>query len=182
MQRPNPLRVTEQEDRLAKRLPGRQLPDVHLPIAHGGTVPLLSHVNGLKIVYFLPGETRFHTPRGNAKGTADEEQLRGLVNLAETFARLRVGLLGIASYDPTDLPHVGLRAGVRHLLLADPDLEIARALGLPTTDDGGVKRYRRIALVTRDGHIHKMFRAVPDIQAADSARQVLGWLEAAGAL
>jgi peroxiredoxin len=62
-------------------------------------------------------------------------------------------------------------------LLSDERLELARALGLPTFEAGGLTLYRRVTLVARAGTIEHVFYPVfpPDRDAAE----VLGWLAGA---
>jgi peroxiredoxin len=59
-------------------------------------------------------------------------------------------------------------------LLSDPELRLAAALRLPTFEAGGMRLYKRLTLVVRDGAIAKAFYPVfpPDRDAAD----VLSWI------
>ncbi|MNC88270.1 Redoxin [compost metagenome] len=58
--------------------------------------------------------------------------------------------------------------------MSDEKLEFAKALKLPTFEVDGMKLIKRMALVTRDGAIEKVFYPVfpPDRNAGD----VLAWL------
>jgi peroxiredoxin len=60
-------------------------------------------------------------------------------------------------------------------LFADPSLELAAALGLPTFEIGDTTLYKRLTLIARQGEIVKVFYPVfpPD----ENAGKVLGWLE-----
>jgi peroxiredoxin len=68
------------------------------------------------------------------------------------------------------------RNHMRFPVLADPELQLRDALGLPTFDIAGHTLYKRLALVARDGRIAKVFYPVfpPDRNAQD----VLDWLRA----
>jgi len=63
-------------------------------------------------------------------------------------------------------------------VVADPELRLRDALGLPTFEAGGETLYRRVTLVAVRGRIEKVFYPVfpPDRNAAD----VVDWLEARG--
>jgi peroxiredoxin len=54
-------------------------------------------------------------------------------------------------------------------------VRLATALGLPTFEAAGMRLYRRITLIVRDGAILKIFYPVfpPDLNAAE----VLAWLQ-----
>jgi peroxiredoxin len=64
-------------------------------------------------------------------------------------------------------------------VVADPGLELKRALGLPTFTTSGLELYRRMAWVAEKGRIAKVFYPVfpPDRNAAE----VLDWLGASRA-
>jgi peroxiredoxin len=61
-----------------------------------------------------------------------------------------------------------------YAILSDPQLELARALNLPTFETAGLTLYKRITLIARDGTIEKAFYPVfpPDGHAQD----VVAWL------
>ena len=54
-------------------------------------------------------------------------------------------------------------------VIADPERELGRALGLPTFDFDGLTLYKRVTLVAEAGTIVKVFYPVfpPDRHAAD---------------
>jgi peroxiredoxin len=59
-------------------------------------------------------------------------------------------------------------------LLNDSELLLADELGLPTFDAAGMRLYRRLTFIAREGRIDKVFYPVfpPDSHAAE----VLSWL------
>ena len=61
-----------------------------------------------------------------------------------------------------------------HPVIADPDLRLRDALGLPTFEFEGVELYKRVTLVSRAGAIAKVFYPVfpPD----RNAEEVVAWL------
>jgi peroxiredoxin len=61
-------------------------------------------------------------------------------------------------------------------VVADPELELKRTLGLPTFTTSGLELYRRMAWIAENGRIAKVFYPVfpPDRNASD----VVDWLAA----
>jgi Redoxin len=66
------------------------------------------------------------------------------------------------------------RTGLPYPLLSDVDLQLARLMKLPTFEVAGMRLYRRLTFVAREGRIEKVFYPVfpPDRNAS----QVLAWL------
>lgn len=68
---------------------------------------------------------------------------------------------------------------VCHQLICDRELQLARALGLPTfTGPDGAQCYRRLTMIAVAGRVTKVFYPVHSAQR--SADQVLSWLRASG--
>jgi peroxiredoxin len=181
IERPNPLsaRVTrvEGERRLAARLQGQELPDIEVMVAsHRARIPLLRHLAGLTVLYFVPGENDGNAWIGGIP-TPDASQHRGYVRRHDEFGALGARVMGVASQPQPHLLRIGRYLGTDHLLLSDPELQLARALDLPTDEHG---LYRRIVLVANRTRIARMFPALDDSEAAGSARQVLAWLTTTG--
>jgi peroxiredoxin len=63
---------------------------------------------------------------------------------------------------------------VSHDLLSDPQLELAKALDLPTFHDATEERYRRLLLLTKAKTIEWVSCPVDD--PAAGPRQILTWL------
>jgi peroxiredoxin len=84
-------------------------------------------------------------------------------------------VVGISAQSPAEQAEFAEREHIPYPLLADPELRLADALGLPTFEAGGTRFYKRMTLVARRGTIEKVFYPVfpPDRNAAD----VLAWLE-----
>jgi peroxiredoxin len=181
VERSNPLRGqierTESKRRLTERLRGQDLPDVDLLLAHGGSGPLRAHLGGLRIVYLAPGEPADRLPAGDAC-RPDDLQHRGFVRRVAEIERFGIGVVGIVSQPVKELIGVIARSRVCHLLLADPELAVARQLGMPLDGDGEGSRHQRVVLVARDGRIETVFGPLSQSDAARSARQVLTWLNA----
>jgi peroxiredoxin len=160
--------VVEQERGLAHRLTGRDLPDIELAVAsHSLTIPLPQHLIGLTVLYFVPGEP-------DKRAWIDASQHRAYISRKNDFTALGARLMGVASQPSDELSHIGRYLHASHMLLSDPQLQLARALGLPTDGD----RYRRIVLAASGTRITKMFPASDDHTASSSALEVLAWLQA----
>jgi peroxiredoxin len=84
-------------------------------------------------------------------------------------------VLGLSAQSPEEQRELARREHIPFALLADPDLQLAGVLSLPTFEAGGAKLYKRITFVVRGGTIAKAFYPVfpPDRNAAE----VLGWLQ-----
>jgi peroxiredoxin len=181
VQRPNPLharaREIEEVRRLSAGLHDRDLPAVELTTTTLMRIPLQAHLSGLVVVYFVPGEMD-GSAWVDGHPTLDAAQHRGYVNRRDAFDDMRVKVFAVSSQSVEDLGRMKQDLEVAHLMFSDPELLVGHALGLPTVQDGGTSRYRRIALVADGGRIRAVFPALQDNQAAASARQVLAWITA----
>ena len=85
---------------------------------------------------------------------------------------------GLSAQTLADQVEFAERNHIRYPVLADPDLRLCGALGLPTFEVAGHTLYRRLALIAEAGRIAKVFYPVfpPDQNAAD----VVGWLRERG--
>jgi peroxiredoxin len=85
---------------------------------------------------------------------------------------------GLSAQTLAEQVELAEREGMPFPVVADPELRLGRALGLPTFEFGGATLYRRVTLVVESGRVAKVFYPVfpPDRNAAD----VLAWLEARG--
>lgn len=165
--------------RLARRLTGRGLPDVQLRTLHAALVPLRSHVPGWIAVEFFPGEGARTDPQ------ADEDEqmavMRAHVAHTDGFRELAAAntrTLSVISDPPTAIDPTGAFIDPRGLVLCDPELLIAQALGLPSSEVDGVKRYRRLTLLAKDARIEKVIFP-PEENLDNHFRRVATWIQAA---
>ena len=167
------------DDGAADHLPGSPVPALELPSTQGGTVELAGLARGLLVAYVYP---RTGTPGEPLPAGWDEiPGARGCTpqscafrdSLAE-FRELGATVVGISSQEPAEQEEFARRERIPYPLLADPGLELAGRLRLPTFEAGGMTLYRRLTLVAEAGEIVKAFYPVfpPDRNAAE----VLGWL------
>jgi peroxiredoxin len=83
-------------------------------------------------------------------------------------------VVGISSQSKEAQRQTALANRLTHLLLCDPELQLARTLGLPTFTRYQECWYQRLVLVVVSGHVEKVF--FPVANASHSAAQVLAWM------
>jgi peroxiredoxin len=90
--------------------------------------------------------------------------------------RLGAGVLGLSAQSREDQVEFATRVRLPYPVLSDPGLALAEEIRLPTFEVAGMRLYRRLTLVARQGRIAKVFYPVfpPDQNAAD----VVSWLSA----
>jgi hypothetical protein len=164
--------------RLGRRLTGHGLPDVELRTLHAAQVPLRSHVQGWVAIEFFPGGGAAHP------ASEDEERMavmRAHVEHADGFLELAAAhtrTLSVISASPTAIDLTSTFIDPRGLVLSDPELLIAGALGPPTVELAEAKRYRRLTLLAKDARIEKVI--FPPEENLDSHfRRVATWIQAA---
>jgi peroxiredoxin len=178
---PRHLRAADPTD-TAARLVDRHLPAMRLPATDGSTVHLAALGPGRTILYVYPltGRPGVDLPEGwetipGARGcTAEACAFRDHhEDLRAAGAQRVYGLSAQARDYQRELVD---RLGLPFTLLADPELRIGAALGLPMLDAGGLTLYRRITLVAAGGRIEHVFHPVlrPELHACE----VLDWLRA----
>jgi peroxiredoxin len=140
-------------------------------------VSLRHHVSGLVVLYFTPGEKE-GAAWVDGIPTRDAAQHRGYVKRGSALDGFNARVFCISSEPREHLQRIASYLEVRHITFSDPELVVAQSIGLPTVEDGGVSRYRRVVLVAKDGLIERTFGPLPDSDAAGSAHQVLTWLQA----
>lgn len=177
---PPDLPVPE-DDGGADHLPGRALPALALPATTGGTVDLAAAAAaaGTLVLYVyprtgVPGEL---PPDGwdaipGARGCTP--QSCAFRDHQAELRALDAEVVGLSAQPAHEQAEFAAREHIPFALLADPDLRLAAALGLPTFEAAGMTLYRRITLIVEDGAIVKVFYPVfpPDRNAAE----VLAWL------
>jgi peroxiredoxin len=143
----------EQARLLMARLHGRRLPDVVLTTSESKRLPLLVSVSALIVMYFVSGETDETWIDDCA--TPDASQHRGYVNHRRSFEEMGVKIFGVSCQPEATLARIKWSLEATHTLFSDPELILGQALGLPTTQNGNINRYPRMALVASGGRVHK---------------------------
>jgi peroxiredoxin len=168
-----------QDDGGADHLTGMRLPDVALAATDGTTVQL-SKLPGRTVLYVYP---RTGVPGVDAPPGWDEiPGARGCTpqscSFRDHFAELKAlgvaHLYGLSTQDSAYQREAVERLHLPFAILSDADLELGRAMKLPTFTTSGMTLFKRMALVIDDGVIVKVFYPVfpPDQNAAD----VAAWL------
>ena len=167
------------DDGGADHLTGLALPPLRLPSTLGGALDLGGHA-GLLVAYVYPRTGRPGEPLPDgwdaipgARGCTP--QSCAFRDRASGFAALGAEIVGISAQTPQEQREFAEREHIPYPLLSDPSLRLDEAIGLPTFTAAGLRLYRRLTLVARDGRIEKVFYPVfpPERNAGD----VLAWLE-----
>ena len=93
----------------------------------------------------------------------------GFRDHADELATLGARIAGVSAQTLDDQVEFAGRNGINYPVVADPDLRLGDALGLPTFVAGGTVLYKRLAFVAERRRIVKVFYPVfpPDRNAAD---------------
>ncbi|HXF31720.1 MAG TPA: peroxiredoxin [Solirubrobacterales bacterium] len=171
------------DDGAADHLPGTPVPDLSLPATSGGEVDLAELATGLLVAYVYPrtGVPGEPLPQGwddipGARGCTP--QSCSYRDSLAAFEAHGARLVGISAQSAAEQAEFATREHIPYPLLADPDLRLAAALGLPTFEveiaGEDATLYKRLTFVAEEGVIVKAFYPVfpPDRDATE----VLGWL------
>ncbi|HLV57960.1 MAG TPA: peroxiredoxin [Natronosporangium sp.] len=171
------------DDGAAAHLPGRRLPAVGLAATDGSTVDLSALGPGRTVLYVYPktGRPGVEPPPEwdripGARGCTPEAC--GFRDHHDALRQAGARVYGLSSQTTDDQREAVERLRLPYPLLADPQLAVGRALGLPTFVAGGETFYRRLTMIARDGVVEHVFYPVfpPDTHAAE----VLAWLTSDG--
>jgi peroxiredoxin len=163
-----------EDDGAADHLPGASLPSLALPSTAGMEVDIRERSAGTLVLYVYPRTGKPGEPL--PPGWDDIPGARGCTPQGCAFRdhhaeleSLGARVLGLSAQSLADQHEFAERVGLPYPLLSDPELELAEALGLPTFEVAGMRLYRRLTLIARDGGIAKVFYPVfpPDRNAAD---------------
>jgi peroxiredoxin len=167
------------DDGAADHLPGVALPSLSLPSTAGQDIDLAEAARGTLVVYCYP-----RTGRPGQPLPPDWNEIPGARGCTpqscafrDHFAELdRLGarVLGLSAQSLEDQVEFADRVRLPYPVLSDPGLALAEAIGLPTFEVAGMRLYRRLTLIARQGRIAKVFYPVfpPDRNAAN----VVSWL------
>jgi peroxiredoxin len=178
---PQGLPVPE-DDGAADHLPGAAVPSLVLD-SSAGRVDLAELCEWRAVVYVYPRTGRPGVPNlpgwdeiAGARGCTP--QSCGFRDHAADLAELGARLAGVSAQSLEDQVEFAERNHIRYPVVADPELRLRDALGLPTFTTSGLELYKRLAFVAEAGRIVKVFYPVfpPDRNAAD----VVAWLQARG--
>ena len=171
------------DDGAANHLEGAPVPSVALPSTSGREIDLRKAAQGLLVLYVYPRTGRPDEPL--PEGWDDIPGARGCTPQSCAFRDhfgdlqdLGADVLGLSAQSLPDQVEFAERVEVPYPILSDAELCLAGEPALPTFEVAGMRLYKRITLIARDGRIEKAFYPVfpPDRNAED----VLAWLRAAG--
>lgn len=169
------------DDGAADHLPGARVPGVALRSTGGGNVDVAALAAGRAVVYVFPAMSApgSASPAGwdaipGARGCTP--QSCAFRDRHAGFAELGYRVAGVSAQPPDVQAEAAQRLHLPFELLADPELELAARLGLPTFEVEGTTYYKRLTMVLHDGAVAKVFYPVfpPDA----NAEEVLSWLAA----
>jgi peroxiredoxin len=170
------------DDGAADHLEGMMLPALALPSTAGHEIDLWQAARDTLVVYLYPRTGRPGEPL--PEGWDDIPGARGCTPQScafrDHFAELRslgADVLGLSAQPPADQLEFAERVELPYPILSDPELALGEALRLPTFDVAGMRLYRRLTLIAREGRVEKVFYPVfpPDRNASD----VVAWLGSA---
>ena len=168
-----------EDDGAADHLLGTMVPQLTLESTHG-PLSLRALSQDLLVLYVYPRAGRPGVPSlpgwdeiPGARGCTP--QSRGFKDGYERFRELGAEVAGLSAQTLDDQREFAERNEIPYPILADPELRLASALGLPTFAVEGITLYKRLALVVEGCAVVKVFYPVfpPD----ENAREVLAWLE-----
>jgi peroxiredoxin len=169
------------DDGACGHLAGALVPQLILP-SSAGPLDLAVFAAGLAVLYVYPRAGRPGVPMlpgwdaiPGARGCTPQSCAFRDHHGELTARGARVAGLSAQSLD--DQVEFAERNRMPFPIVADPGLELAAALGLPTFEVEGLTLYKRVTLVASGGRIEKVFYPVfpPDRNAAE----VLAWLDSA---
>jgi len=168
------------DDGAADHLVGSVLPDTLLPSTQGNSINL-STEGGLLVVYAYPmtGRPDQDLPTGwdeipGARGCTP--QSCAFRDHAADLSRLGVSNVFGLSTQNTDYQQEAVeRLHLPFSLLSDTDLELTRALNLPTMEVEGKLLIKRLTMIVNDGVIqHVLYPVFPPDK---NPEQVMAWLQ-----
>jgi peroxiredoxin len=167
------------DDGAADHLTGLAVPDLALSATDGALVNL-AKLRGRTVVYAYPrtGEPGKPLIEGwdaipGARGCTPQS-----CAFRDHFAELKqlgvAQLFGLSTQDTAYQREAAERLHLPFAILSDAELDLTRALRLPTFSAGGMTLLKRLTLVIDDGKVVKVFYPVfpPD----KNADEVIAWL------
>jgi peroxiredoxin len=152
-------------------LAGLSLPDAVLETVKGESRRLRELTD--VAIYLHPGDGRRTPEDGGGGWRLDDLQHRAFRARERELRALGLRAVGVGSESSRSQGRGLVTNRLSHELLSDPELLLARELGLPTFTAGDGCSYRRLTLVVVGGRIAKVFFPVT---AAHGAGQVTAWI------
>jgi peroxiredoxin len=151
-------------------LVGCRLPRVELSTHRETRVCLPRDAHGGIVLYLHPGLREAHA------AAFDAAEHVAFDRVGNELKRRRFTAVGVSSQTSKEQFRRVAELRIGHELWSDPELILARELGLPTFENEGEKKYERLTLMVLAGVIQKAFYPVDSPHQA--AFQALTWLKA----
>ena len=168
-----------EDDGACDHLTGEPVPQLVLSSSRG-SVDLAELGAGLAVLYIYPrtGKPGVPVPDSwdaipGARGCTP--QSCAFRDHAAELAGLGARVAGLSAQPLEDQVEVAERLGLPYPVIADPQLRLGVALGLPTFDFDGATLYRRVTLVFESGRIVRVF--YPVFPSDRNAQEVVTWLQ-----
>lgn len=167
------------DDGACDHLPGSRIPSVSLK-GTTDTITDLGSIEGTVVIFFYPMNGRPDLPP--MIGWNDIPGARGCTPQSCSFRdnssrleKLGVKVIGISSQPLLDQKEANVRLNLPFELLNDSQLELTKAMNLPTFEYDSSTYIKRITIIAENGVIKKTFYPVfpPDKNVND----VIEWLE-----
>jgi peroxiredoxin len=166
------------DDGACDHLVGLDAPSLTLPSSRAA-VDLSTFAAGRSVLYVYPRTGRPDRPVAEAWNAIPgargcTPQACGFRDHAVELERFGARVAGLSAQPLAEQEEVAERLQLPFPLIADPGLELARALDLPTFRFEGDELYKRVTLIFEQGSIARVFYPVfpPDRNAAE----VVAWL------
>lgn len=172
-----------EDDGGCDHLPGMAVPAVRLASTAGRRIDLSALPAGRTVVYCYPatGVPGEPMPDGwdaipGARGCTP--QSCSFRDHHAELAGLGAAVFGLSTQSPEIQKELAERLHLPFEVLSDENLELIRALGLPTLEVEGRTLTKRVTLILRDGAVEAAL--YPVFPPNESAAQTIAWLKAAG--
>lgn len=167
------------DDCACVHLLGMRLPTLSLRATTGELVAL-QHLSRTTVLYFYPRTGGPGEP--SPPGWDEIPGARGCTPQSCAFRdhhaeleALGASVYGVSAQETEYQREAATRLALPFPLLADPELQVAAVLRMPTFEAAGTRLYKRVTLVARDAEIVKVFYPVfPPDRNTD---EVIAWLE-----
>ena len=178
---PKDLPVPE-DDGACAHLPGKEMPGLSLATTAGRTVRLDEQSQSRTVFFFYP-----RSGRPGVAVPASWDRIPGARGCTPhscayrdhyaEFRDLKTAVFGVSSQDTAYQQEFARRTHLPYEILSDAEFRLTDALRLPTFVFEGARLIKRLALVTEQGRIVRVFYPVfpPD----KNAETVLAWLKQA---
>lgn len=178
---PNDLPVPE-NDGAADHLLNTAIPSLTLEASRGESIDLSAAAEeGILVVYVYPqtGVPGQPLPLGwdqipGARGCTPQNC--AFRNVARELGQLGATVFGVSAQPLDEQQEFAEREGLSYPLLNDSTFKLAGKMGLPTFNANGVRYYRRLTFIAREGLIARVF--YPVFPPQNNASDVIAWIRA----